>query len=651
MLRIIDEFGFEPKKFYTIEEYKSVNENYKPSEYSPILGIVEGKSFVLDGVSRNGRFYPKELWENALKDPEVIQMLNDKLMFGCIGHPENYTLDDLLAEGKVSHIVSDIRIGSDGFGYATYEILDTPAGRILNTVLRAGSKMKVSTRAFGEFVNEYKEIDGRKYQVINPKNFKLESIDFVIKPGIASVDVSLVEKLEQDNQKDLEKLKESKITLCEDGVCTIIEEVELYEKIKEKFNKELEKYKKIIQTLKEENKELQDKVLNNIDVENQSTEDIKQLLIAEIENYLRKINLLKNRKELTDALINFLESDEFKIEDLEKIKTELENVKSVIAAEIIKLINVLIKKLKEENPSKEDILKDFRNEVEKIVYKDQEELFKSELNKTKEKFEKQLIEYQETIKDLSKKLITLNKKISESKINEKELNQLSERINELQDLLEKCKKEKNVIKSKKKELEEENELIKSELNKLKIEFDKLKENFDLRVEKEVSEKLEEKVEKIKKQLEEEFKEKLNNLKETLKENFEKELNQKEAIIKKLDIQIKEKEEEIKSLKKSKITEKDLTKKIEEKFQQKLNIYETEINSIKEELEKYKVLYLKSLYKNLPIETIKETLNSINDIDKVKQVLEEKEIKYYNIPEETLTIVKKEKQTILAEKLL
>ena len=233
MLRIIDEFGFEPKKFYTIEEYKSVNENYKPSEYSPILGIVEGKSFVLDGVSRNGRFYPKQLWENALKDTEVIQMLNDKIMFGCIGHPEEYTLDDLLAEGKVSHIVTDIRIGKDGFGYATYEILDTPSGRILNTVLRAGSKMKVSTRAFGEFVNEFKEIDGRKYQVINPKNFKLESIAFVIKPGIANVDVSLVEKIAKENHEDLEKLKESKITLCEDGVCTIIEGVEVFEKIKE----------------------------------------------------------------------------------------------------------------------------------------------------------------------------------------------------------------------------------------------------------------------------------------------------------------------------------------------------------------------------------------------------------------------------------
>jgi hypothetical protein len=317
MLRIIDEFDyFEASKFYSIDEYKNVNENYKPSTKTSVLGIVEGKSFVLDGVSRNGRFYPKQLWENALKDTEVIQMLNDKIMFGCIGHPEEYTLDDLLAEGKVSHIVTDIRIGKDGFGYATYEILDTPSGRILNTVLRAGSKMKVSTRAFGEFVNEFKEIDGRKYQVINPKNFKLESIDFVIKPGIANVDVSLVEKIEKENHEDLEKLKESKITICEDGVCTIIEEVELYEKIKKQYEDEIEKYKKIIQTLKEENKELEDEVINKEELlKSQDKEDLEQILLTEIENYLTKISFLKNRKELVLEIIDFLNAEEITTEN------------------------------------------------------------------------------------------------------------------------------------------------------------------------------------------------------------------------------------------------------------------------------------------------------------------------------------------------
>ena len=320
MLKIIDEFGFSPKKFYTTEEYKSVNENYKTNDKAPVLGIVEGKSFVLDGVSRNGRFYPKQLWENVLKDPEVIQMLNDKLMFGCIGHPENYTLDELLADGKVSHIVTDIRIGNDGFGYATYEILDTPAGRILNTILRAGSKMKVSTRAFGEFVNEYKVIEGKKYQVINPKNFKLESIDFVIKPGIADVDVKLIEKLETENKQDLEKLKESSIQLCEDGVCTIIEEVELHKKIEEQYKKEIEKYKSIINTLKEENKQLQDEIENKNNLEKRK-EELEKILIAEIENYLKEISILKNKSDLTEVLIEFLEEKNPKI--LEDIKDKL----------------------------------------------------------------------------------------------------------------------------------------------------------------------------------------------------------------------------------------------------------------------------------------------------------------------------------------
>jgi len=658
MLKFIDEFNFQPKNFYTVEEYKNVNESYKPSDKSSILGIVEGKSFVLNGVSRNGRYYPKELWENALKDPEVIQMLNDKLMFGCIGHPENYTLDDLLAEGKVSHIVTDIRIGNDGFGYATYEILDTPAGRILYTVLKAGSKLKVSTRAFGEFVNEYKEIDGRKYQVINPKNFKLESIDFVIKPGIASVDVSLVEKLEKENKKDIEKLKESKITLCEDGICTIIEEVELYENIKKQYDEKIKKYEKIIKNLKDENKSLEQKLINNID-----TNDLKELLIAEIENYLKKISVLKSRDDIVKEIIEFLDDDEINEENLKKLKNKLNEIESIYTNKIIEIIDKLLEQYKEK--SKEEKIYNFGKELNDFL--------------TQKENENLINDYKDIIKDLSNKLIESENKIKKYNFIAEDFKKLKKELNNKNIIIEqlnlKIKTFKNKIQNLQEDLNTEKEnkkILEKKLNNIEKEYQILKENFETKVEnekikiiesvrkeiaenleKEISKKYEEltnyKIENIEEKLKLKEKElnKINNLYEKEKNKLIKKINLLENENKKLQNNINIIEEKLNN-KNNEL--KQISEKINNSINEKL---ENEIKNLQEELKNYQILYLKTLYKNIDESTVKNILNNYN-IEKAKQILEEKEMQNLQnnyIVENSFEIVEKEKEIILAEKLL
>jgi len=665
-IKFFDEFGFTTKKIYTVEEYKSVNENYKPNDKSPIIGLVEGKSFVLDGVSRNGRFYPKQLWENVLKDPEVNQMLNDKLMFGCIGHPENYTLDELLASGKVSHIVTDIRLGNDGFGYATYEILDTPAGRILKTILEAGSKMKVSTRAFGEFVNEYKEIDGKRYQVINPKNFKLESIDFVIKPGIANVDVKLMEELEENNKKDLEKLKKSSIQICEDGICTLIEEVELHQKLEKQFDEELKKYKAIIKTLKEENKNLQDelikkdKELNKEDLEKlkkQSETELKELLIAEIEDYFKKISLIKDRKDIVEKIINFLNEEEITYTLLNEFEEDLKNIDPTQLKNIIPIIEILKEKIKQKENEKNniDLLKNVLDGVK-------EYFIKNEIQQVKNKYEEDINSYKELIKDLSKKIVEAKKQILE-------YNKLINEISKEKSALESKKKEveeklnKNIIKYKK--VLKENDTLKSDYKSLKEKLVKieslltetekakekldlkvktLEENFEVKVQKELIEKLEKEKYKLKKEIEKETKDKFNSMLESKLKDLQYELKESKKTIKLLENEINSKEKLIESLKAKKSVNESDVAKVNEKFKKKLN-------TLKEEVKFYQIQYLKSLYKNLDEAIIKETLNNINDIDKVKEVLEEKEINFYQIPEQKIEIVTKPKEVSLVEKLL
>lgn len=175
-----------------------------------VLGKVKGPHFVPDGKSRNGRYYEKKLWDNTLKDTDFNERLSRNLLFGTIGHAPDWDAEKFLREGLVSHITSEVWIDEkSGLGNATDLILDTPAGRALNTYLRAGSKPFSSSRAFGKLGT--RRVDG--VPVVDPKGYRLEGFDFVLSPGFLEADPkleSLVESLHSNKViYDIENIDES----------------------------------------------------------------------------------------------------------------------------------------------------------------------------------------------------------------------------------------------------------------------------------------------------------------------------------------------------------------------------------------------------------------------------------------------------------
>ena len=184
---------FEPDVHFQIEEAKGEQVGGQA-----ILGKIRGNFFVPDGVSRNNRFYPRDLWEKTLTNPNTVKRLQERRMLGTISHEQPLN-DTALLEGKISHIVTDLRVeGNKGVGEAV--ILDTPAGRNLNVLLRAGSKLFVSSRANGSFEGEEKGVPR-----VNPETYILESFDFVIDPGFVQANPQLVEKLEKMIEEQSEK--------------------------------------------------------------------------------------------------------------------------------------------------------------------------------------------------------------------------------------------------------------------------------------------------------------------------------------------------------------------------------------------------------------------------------------------------------------
>lgn len=167
-----------------------------------ILGKIKGEMFVPDGVSRNGRFYKRSLWEGVCSDLRVKQKLRDRNMYSTVSHEIPYD-DTTLQEGKYSHIITNLYIDENGKGIGEALILGTPAGKILHTYLKAGCTMYSSTRADGGFM-ESETYNG--LPVVDPSSFYLEGIDIVQEPGFLQSRPKLVESLNRELKKEYEHM-------------------------------------------------------------------------------------------------------------------------------------------------------------------------------------------------------------------------------------------------------------------------------------------------------------------------------------------------------------------------------------------------------------------------------------------------------------
>lgn len=205
-----------------------------------IIGIVEGTFFVPDGFSRNDRFYPKELWTNQLVNEDVQRRLGGSTMFGCIGHSAGPVTEEDLSTGKVSHFMQKLWIDENtGMGMGRACILNTPAGKNLKTYLKAGCKLKVSSRGEGSFA-EGIEKDG--HPVVEAKSYNLITFDFVIEPGFTETDPQLHENyieesliIEKENTNDNDNKGESDMDMTQ-----IVED---YKSAKEQAEKNLQEQK------------------------------------------------------------------------------------------------------------------------------------------------------------------------------------------------------------------------------------------------------------------------------------------------------------------------------------------------------------------------------------------------------------------------
>ena len=163
-----------------------------------ILGRLYGPVAEFIAPTRNGRMYDEATWDTVFKKPLVKEMFEAGGLLGELNHPEDRLETDL---SKVCVCMPEPpKKNKDGCLTATFDILDTPNGRIVETLAKYGYKLGVSSRADGETFEGY---DGQEH--VDSDSFDLKGFDIVLLPAVKKARLSLAESLSKDFKSALKE--------------------------------------------------------------------------------------------------------------------------------------------------------------------------------------------------------------------------------------------------------------------------------------------------------------------------------------------------------------------------------------------------------------------------------------------------------------
>tara|TARA_B100000131_G_scaffold190088_1_gene182846 strand:- start:213 stop:824 length:612 start_codon:yes stop_codon:yes gene_type:complete len=122
-----------------------------------------------DTLNQNGRIYPIEILEREVRNYQ--KFIQENRALGECDHPDSSVVE----LKNASHIVREAHM-DNGVCYGTVELLDTPSGKILQSLVESGVTLGISSRGVGSTRR-----DG-DYDVVQD-DFQLICWDFVSEPS------------------------------------------------------------------------------------------------------------------------------------------------------------------------------------------------------------------------------------------------------------------------------------------------------------------------------------------------------------------------------------------------------------------------------------------------------------------------------------
>lgn len=122
-----------------------------------------------DTLNQNGRVYPRAILEREIINYQ--KFIRENRALGECDHPDTSVVE----LKNASHIVREARMEGDTV-YGTVELLDTPSGKILQSLIESGVTLGISSRGVGST----RQQDGH---TVVQEDFQLICFDIVSEPS------------------------------------------------------------------------------------------------------------------------------------------------------------------------------------------------------------------------------------------------------------------------------------------------------------------------------------------------------------------------------------------------------------------------------------------------------------------------------------
>jgi hypothetical protein len=179
--------------------------------------FIEGIFAQYDTGNRNNRIYPKSVMEKEVNRYQEI--IEAKRSLGELGHPPNPSIN----LDKVSHLITSLKMESDGKVIGRAKILETPMGLIAKNLIENDCGVGVSTRGLGSLKA------GKDGLQEVQDDFHLATIDIVSDPSAPDAFV--------------QGIMENAEWICDNGIWKAVEIEMAQKQIKQASAKELEEEK------------------------------------------------------------------------------------------------------------------------------------------------------------------------------------------------------------------------------------------------------------------------------------------------------------------------------------------------------------------------------------------------------------------------
>lgn len=194
-----------------------------------ILGKYYGKCCDGDVVNNNGMYLSRELFDTVISSDEYKTAIKNKYYIGFLGHPEDPNCMDFK---NACIVMTDMYMEDNGDIIGSFDLVDTPVGRVVKAFKDAGVNFGISIRGAGDVAS-----DG----TVDPESFVFRGFDLVTFPAYNDC---VPEFQEIAASSDVAKQKQyRKVCAAVRNNLSDITSCEAVDVIREQFNPNSEEYR------------------------------------------------------------------------------------------------------------------------------------------------------------------------------------------------------------------------------------------------------------------------------------------------------------------------------------------------------------------------------------------------------------------------